>query len=448
VLFRILACAALTALPCIASGQSAGPTFSHAKRVADVIRRIGEDYVDVLEQGPLVERCNEGAAAWLAKSNQRLDPVSAGPLLQVRLEKMFLDVAQRYPDADLAKLADACIHRVFEGLDKHSSYLDRDSFKAMFSASTSSMAGIGLELQTEGDEVHIVSSIEGTPAARSDLARGDVIVSVNGAPARGLSLTQVVTLMRGAPGSDMVLEIRRPGISVGLLRREFKREIIRVETVRGGLLEGRLLYVRITQFQENTRERFMQRVTEEAARLPEGLAGVILDLRNNPGGLLDSCVGVAAAFLPANALIVELRGRNEDNNRKLLARRDDIQRFGSSRWPVQLPEPLRSVRLAVLVNAKSAACSEIVAAAMQDYERAKVIGATTFGIGRVQTIVPMGDSSALRISTARYFRPGGAPMENSPVLPDVQLAPGDDASVFGGANDPALPAARKLLLGG
>jgi len=206
--------------------------------------------------------------------------------------------------------------------------------------------------------------------------------------------------------------------------------------------------VRITQFQENTRERFMQRVTEEAARLPEGLAGVILDLRNNPGGLLDSCVGVAAAFLPANALIVELRGRNEDNNRKLLARRDDIQRFGSSRWPVQLPEPLRSVRLAVLVNAKSAACSEIVAAAMQDYERAKVIGATTFGIGRVQTIVPMGDSSALRISTARYFRPGGAPMENSPVLPDVQLAPGDDASVFGGANDPALPAARKLLLGG
>jgi carboxyl-terminal processing protease len=446
VFYRFLACAALTALPCIASGQSAGPTLSHAKRVADVIRRIGEDYVDVLEQGPLAERCIEGATVWLAKSNQRLDPVPAGPVLQARLDKMFLDAAQRYPDADLAKLADACIHRVFESLDKHSSYLDRDSFRAMFNTGRGT-AGIGIEIETEGEYVRIVSSIEGTPAARSDLARHDRIVSVNGAPTRGLSLMQVVALLRGEPGSAMALEIERPG-TAGTLRREFKRENIRVETVRGGLLEGRLLYVRITQFQENTRERFMQRVTEEAARLPEGLAGVILDLRNNPGGLLDSCVGVAAAFLPANSLIVELRGRNEDNNRKLLARRDDIQRFNSNKWPVQLPEPLRSVRLAVLVNAKSAACSEIVAAAMQDYERAKVIGATTFGIGRVQTIVPMGDSSALRISTARYFRPGGAPMENSPVLPDVQLAPGEDASVFGGANDPALPAARKLLLGG
>jgi carboxyl-terminal processing protease len=446
VFFRLLACAALTALPGLASGQSAGPTLSHAKRMADVIRRIGEDYVDVLEQGPLAERCIEGAAAWMAKSDRKLGPVPPDPVLRTRFGHMVLDAAQRYPDADLAKLADACIQRVFEGLDKQSSYLDRDSFKAMFSASSSGMAGIGLELQSLGDEVRVVSLIEGTPAARSDLAHGDVLVSVNGAPTRGLSLTQVVVLMRGAPGSDIVLEIRRPG-TAGTLRREFKREIIRVESVRGALLEGQLLYVRITQFQENTRERFVRRIREEAARLPEGLAGVILDLRNNPGGLLESCVGVAAAFLPANALIVELRGRNEQNNRKLLARSEDVERFGGVRAPPQLPEPLRSIPLVVLVNAKSAACSEIVAAAMQDYERAKVIGETTFGIGRVQTIVPLADSSALRLSTARYFRPGGAPMENSPVLPDVQLPPGDDPGVFGGARDPALPEARKLLLG-
>jgi carboxyl-terminal processing protease len=437
----------LTALPGIAAGQTADLARSHSNRVSEVLRRIDTDYVDPVEQGPLVDRCIDGAIAWLAKGNQALEPIPADPVPGLRVGKLFLEAVRRYPGADLAKLADACLSRVLEGLDKQSNYIDRDSFKDMMASSRGGSAGIGIEIQTEGEQVRIVASIEGTPAARSDLAYNDVIVSVNGIPTQGMSLALVVALLRGAPGSDMVLEIKRPG-TAGTLRREFKREIIRVDSVRSGLLEGRLLYVRISQFQSNTRERFLRALRDEAAKLPDGLAGVVLDLRNNPGGLLESCVGVAAAFLPANALIVELRGRNEQNNRKLLARSEDVERFGGVRLATQLPEPLRSVPLVILVNAKSAACSEIVAAAMQDYERAKVIGARTFGIGKVQTIVPLGDSSAMRLSTARYYRPGGAPMENSPVLPDALLELGDDPRVFGSATDPALPAARKLLLGG
>jgi len=214
------------------------------------------------------------------------------------------------------------------------------------------------------------------------------------------------------------------------------------------MLEDGLLYVRISQFSGNTYERFVTALREESAKLPEGgLAGVIFDLRNNSGGLLDSCVGVATVFLPDKVTVVELRGRTDFNNRKLLARPEDYSWAPRDQMLARLPEPVRRAPLVLLVNRNTAACPEIIAAAMQDHRRARVIGEKTFGHGTVQTILTLPGSSALKLTTARYYRPSGGAIELNPITPDVVLERSDDLFEWGSAADPALPVARKELLG-
>jgi carboxyl-terminal processing protease len=446
VVSRAVLCAALAA-PALALSQPAGPargTLPHVHRVADALTRIGDDYVDAVPREPLVARCIDGALAWLAERKQPMEAPPPDTQADARIGSLFLSAAERDPGLDLGKLADACLMRVVEGLDRLSQYLDKEAFDAM--RAFGPFGAIGIEIMRDGDYTRIVGTIDGTPAARSDLGRADLIVSVDGTSTRGLSLQDVSKLLRGAPGSALVLEIQRTGVP-GTLKREFKREIIRVPPVRMAPLEGGLVYLRIAQFQDALTDRFPQAVREAAAKTPGGLKGAIIDLRNNPGGLLSTCVAVAAAFLPPTAMVVELRGRTEYNNRKLHAKREDIdQRSRYGNQSPQLAEPLFSLPLAVLINGKSAACSEILAAAMQDHGRGKVVGEPSFGVGTVQTILPFGSSAALKITTARYFRPNGTAMDGRPVMPDVAVASGDDVAIFGTDADPALAAARRLLL--
>ena len=181
--------------------------------------------------------------------------------------------------------------------------------------------------------------------------------------------------------------------------------------------------------------------------VPEGLAGIVLDLRNNSGGLLFSCIALASAFVPESAMVVEMRGRTPSNQRKLYARPADFNGPPRDASIARLAEPLRSAPLAVVVNRRSAACAEILAASLQDQKRATLIGEKTFGHGTVQTILPLGNSTAVKLTTARYYRSNGTAMENNPVTPDVVLDLGAGNAPFGGADDPAMPVARRALSG-
>jgi carboxyl-terminal processing protease len=230
------------------------------------------------------------------------------------------------------------------------------------------------------------------------------------------------------------------------MRREVVREIIRVQTVKWRLLEGGTLYVRLSAFHDRTLENFREALQAGRDAAAASLGGVILDLRGNPGGLFQSCIGVSAAFLPETAVVVETKGRNQGSNRRYFARSSDYERsaaYASRSKP--LPAEVRDVPLVVLVSRRSAACSEIVAAAMQDHKRASVIGEKTFGLGTIQTILPLGASSALRLTTARFYRPAGEAIEEKGVTPDVAVALPERFRGYGEAGDPALAAALKAL---
>jgi carboxyl-terminal processing protease len=415
--------------------------LAQTRRMVDAIRTIRREYVDVLEEGPLADRCADGLRGWLADRSMALAPSDSPPLLPIdQIGDLTRRVGRQYSGIDFEKMADACLKPMVEGLDRLSGYLNADSFREL-QVGSGGLGGIGLELDILGRHTRILSAFENTPASRSDLQRGDLILSIDGIPTGGVALADVVKLMRGKPGSTIVLEISRPG-AAGTLRRELTREIIRIQSVRSRLMDDGLLYVRLSQFQDATFENFVK-----ALRSLDGkdLTGIVLDLRNNPGGLLTSCVAVAAVFLRETEVVVEMRGRTPMNQRKLLARPEN-DRFRNTSLN-SLPYAVRGAPLAVLVNRRSAACSEILAAALQDHKRAKIVGEKTYGIGTVQTILPMEGRSAMKLTTSRYYRPNGAPMEANPVTPDVALDQGDALIDFGSAADPGLPAARKLLLG-
>jgi carboxyl-terminal processing protease len=411
------------------------------RQMVDLIRQVQREYVDALEADPLANRCADGMEAWLAGRSMRLEPSDTPPLQAIdRIGDLMRRVGRQYSGVNYGQLADACYKQMLSGLDKLSDYLDRESFREL-QVGSGGMGGIGLELDTVDGSTRIVSAIDGAPAARSDLRRGDLIRSVDGIATQGLALADVVKLLRGKVGSTAALEISRG--TAAPFRREIARELIRVQTVRSRMLPGGLLYVRVTQYQEATAGAFVQALN---AVKDQEVAGIVIDLRNNTGGLLYSCIAMASVFLPETALVTELRGRTEENKRRMLARPEDF-RYGQTVTARNLPFTLRGAPLAILVNRRSAACSEIFAAAMQDHKRATVIGEKTAGAGTVQTILPLGNSSAMKLTTARYFRPAGAAIEENPVVPDVALPSPDGFIEFGGADDAGLPAARKALLG-
>lgn len=324
------------------------------------------------------------------------------------------------PDSELMENA---IKGMVEGLDPHSSFLDYKEFKDMQESTTGEFGGLGLEVTKDPSGVRVVSPIDDTPAARAGVMAGDLIIKIDGKATADLSLNENVKLMRGKPKTKIVLTIARKGetkpIVVNLVR-----DIIKVKSVKFKELPDGLGYIRISQFQEHTAEDVAQALVKLNQK--KHLKGVVLDLRNNPGGLLNAAIGVSAAFLPADSLVVSTRGRNPQEERKFTATYNDYATSSSGKdYIATLPAAVKSVPVVVLINPASASASEIVAGALQDHKRATIMGTRSFGKGSVQTILPLrmkrDETTGVKITTARYYTPSGRTIQAKGITPDVAV---------------------------
>ena len=325
------------------------------------------------------------------------------------------------------KLITEAISGMISGLDPHSTYLDADGFKELQVGTQGEFGGLGIEVGTEDGFVKVVSPIEDTPAAKAGVRAGDLIIKLDEKPTKGMPLNDAVKLMRGKPKTPITLTILRKGEAKPLTI-TLVRDVIRVQSVKYKMIESGIGYVRITQFQEHTMEGLVKAF--DTLYKEKALKGLVLDLRNDPGGLLNAAVGVSAAFLPNRALVVSTDGRTEDAKRKFLASPEDYMRGTREDTLKSLPAGLKSVPMVVLVNGGSASASEIVAGALQDHKRATVIGTQTFGKGSVQTILPLTNNSAIKLTTARYYTPLGRSIQAKGIVPDLRVEETPDGELF------------------
>ena len=330
---------------------------------------------------------------------------------------VFNAIKQGYvePVEDKKLIVDS-ISGMLSGLDPHSAYLDTEAFKDLQVGTQGEFGGLGIEVGMEDGFVKVISPIEDTPAFRAGVKAGDLIVKLDETPVKGMSLNDAVKRMRGKPDTDIVLTIMRKGEARPVVL-TLKREIIKVQSVKSKLLEPGYAYLRVAQFQENTAAAVVQHLTKLTAEAP--LMGLVLDLRNDPGGLLHGAVGVSAAFLPAGELVVSTDGRTEDAKREYRATPEDYLRGTREDFLRKLPEGAKDMPMVVLVNAGSASASEIVAGALQDHKRAVVMGTQTFGKGSVQTILPLNNNTAIKLTTARYYTPSGRSIQAKGIEPDI-----------------------------
>jgi carboxyl-terminal processing protease len=316
------------------------------------------------------------------------------------------------------KLITDSISGMLSGLDPHSAYLDAEAFKELQVGTQGEFGGLGIEVGMEDGFVKVISPIEDTPAFRAGVLAGDLIVKLDDTPVKGMSLNDAVKRMRGKPRTDITLTIMRKGESRPVVI-TLTREVIKVQSVKSKVIEPGYAYLRIAQFQENTAAAVVEHLNKLSA---EGLMqGLVLDLRNDPGGLLHGAVGVSAAFLPEDTLVVSTDGRTEDAKREYRATPADYLRGTRDDFLRRLPAIARDVPMVVLVNAGSASASEIVAGALQDHKRAKVLGTQTFGKGSVQTILPLNNSTAIKLTTARYYTPSGRSIQAKGIEPDFVI---------------------------
>jgi carboxyl-terminal processing protease len=342
-------------------------------------------------------------------------------------------------------LIDGCIAGLARKLDAQSDYLDREEFRRL-QVGSGARGAVGFEIMRFGDRVKVVSPIEGTPADRAGVQPNDVILKIDDADTSGLSLQEAVKLLGGAPGTQVKVSLMRAGTAAPA-EYVMTRELIRVQSVRSRLLGGGIGYLRVSQFQEPTLELLAKALDALRAENGAALKGLVLDLRNNPGGLLTTGVGVAALFLPDNALVVSMEGRSAENRKRFNADPRDYRPTAADPR-ARLSRDLREVPLVVLVNGASAAASEIVAGALQDHKRATVAGEKTFGRGSIQTIYPLADNTAFKLTTAYWKTPNGRTIQGEGVTPDVALGAGaklDSLAAYGGPSDAGLQRAVELL---
>jgi carboxyl-terminal processing protease len=308
---------------------------------------------------------------------------------------------------DEGKLVDAAITGMMSSLDPHSSYMDADAYREMQRSTKGEFGGLGIEVTEEDGLIKVVSPIDDTPAAKAGLLSGDIIAGIDGTATSGLTLDQAVDKMRGPINSTVTLKIAR-GPKKELKDYKITRAVIEVQSVKGEVKDGDIGYIRITQFTEKTSSGLHTAMDKIKSEVPaDKLKGYIVDLRNNPGGLLDQSIEVVNAFVDKGE-IVSTRGRNPDDAQRFSARAGEDQSDGK---PV-----------VVLINGGSASASEIVAGALQDHKRATLIGTRSFGKGSVQTIMPLGDNNgALRLTTARYYTPSGRSIQAKGITPDIQV---------------------------
>jgi len=316
---------------------------------------------------------------------------------------IFERVRAQYVDETTDKqLIESAINGMLQSLDPHSSYLNEENFRDMQVQTRGEFGGLGIEVTMEQGFVRVVSPIDDTPAARAGLEAGDFITHLDGETVQGLSLSDAVDKMRGRVGSDIVLTIRREGVEPFDVT--VTRDVVRIRSVRSRV-EGKAGYIRITTFNEQTAPGVEKAMADIKAELGDELIGVVLDLRRNPGGLLDQAVKVSDAFLDQGE-IVSQRGRNPDDSQRYNATKGDLA---------------EGLPLVVLINGGSASASEIVAGALQDHKRAVIMGTESFGKGSVQTIMPIAGHGALRLTTAAYFTPSGRSVQKTGITPDIMV---------------------------
>jgi carboxyl-terminal processing protease len=321
------------------------------------------------------------------------------------------------------KLIKEAINGMVHGLDPHSDFLDAEAFKELQVSTQGKFGGLGIEVGIEDGFVRVVSPIEDTPAFKAGIKAGDLIVKIDDVATRGMPLNKAVEKMRGKPGTDIVLTIVRKDVDTPLTFK-LTREEINVKSVRYKPLEPGYGYIRIRNFQDRTGEDLATAI--ESLYKDGDLKGLVLDLRSDPGGLLNQAVAVSAAFLPKDALVVYTDGRTPDAKMRLTASRDNYTRRGED-YLKDLPAAVKKVPIVVLVDGGTASASEIVAGALQDHKRATVLGTQTFGKGSVQTIVPLGNNAGLKLTTARYFTPSGRSIQAKGIEPDIYVDDGRDS---------------------
>ena len=329
---------------------------------------------------------------------------------------------------DDKKLITDAISGMVASLDPHSQYFDKKSFKEFREGTSGRFVGVGIEITQEDGLIKIVSPIEGSPAFRAGLKTNDLITKIDETAVKGLSLNDAVKKMRGEPNTKVTLTILRKEES-----RTFPvtitREEIKTQSVKGKLIEPGYGWVRLSQFQERTVDDFVRKVEEIYKQDPQ-LKGLVLDLRNDPGGLLDAAVAISAAFLPENVTVVSTDGQLAESKATYKAAPEFYQRRGSGDPLKRLPAALKTVPLIVLVNEGSASASEIVAGALQDHKRATIMGSQTFGKGSVQTVRPLGPDTGLKLTTARYYTPSGKSIQAKGIVPDVMIDESEEGNVF------------------
>ncbi len=336
------------------------------------------------------------------------DPSDALANLPLEELRLFTDVFDRIKrdyveEVDDKTLIESAIRGMLTGLDPHSSYLDEQAYRDLQTGTSGEFGGLGIEIGMEDGFIRVVAPIDGTPAYHAGIQAGDLIIRIDDTSVKGMSMDEAIQRMRGRPGTEITLTIVRESEDVPL-KVDIVRDIIQVRSVRSEILEPGFAHVRISQFQARTGQNLREEI--EALREAGELKGVVLDMRNNPGGVLSAAIDVSDAFLHRGE-IVKTEGRTRGARQNFRARSGDI---------------LDGAPLIVLVNGGSASASEIVAGALQDQGRAIIMGEPTFGKGSVQTILPLSDSTAVKLTTARYYPPSGRSIQAEGIEPDIRLA--------------------------
>jgi carboxyl-terminal processing protease len=323
---------------------------------------------------------------------------------------LFGDVFQRVQEQYVEevtdkKLIESAISGMLQSLDPHSSYLSADSYKDMQVKTKGKFGGLGIEITMEDGVVKVVSPIDDTPAAKAGMKSGDLIIGVDGESIRGLTINESVSKLRGPVGSKVIITVVRDKQDPYEI--EIKRDIINIKSVKHNIIKN-IGYVRLTTFSDTTTSGLEKAITEIKKNIGNKFQGLILDLRNNPGGLLNQSISVADAFLNQGE-IVSTQGRNDDDTSRVFAKKGDL---------------INGQPLVVLINSGSASASEIVAGALKDHSRAIIIGTRSFGKGSVQSIIPLAGNGAMRLTTARYFTPSGISIQAKGIDPDIIVEAG------------------------
>lgn len=320
------------------------------------------------------------------------------------LERTRADYVDKVTDE---KLIEYALNGMLSSLDPHSGYMNKKSFQDMQTQTHGEFGGLGIEVTMENNLVKVVSPIDDTPAAKAGLQPGDLITHLDGKPVTELTLNEAVDKMRGTPGTKITLTVRRGGISGQPFDVTLTRSVIHIQSVRWEQKDD-VAYIRITTFNEQTQPGLDKAMDEAKKKLGDKLIGYVIDLRNNPGGLLDQAVSVSGTFLEAGKEVVSTRSRHQDENQAYMSKGGDKA----------LGKPI-----AVLINGGSASAAEIVAGALQDHHRAIVVGTKSFGKGSVQTIIPLAGGSAMRLTTSRYYTPSGRSIQALGIEPDIAVQP-------------------------